>query len=102
MPFTAAGRCSQRPERGGAGAGGTWRAKPGVPVYKLFGGPTRIGIRMYKHAGDRRAQGMDRQRLHRLSKVGVAGGRPAHIIENKALLTAPRHFAACAKPPAPK
>lgn len=56
----------------------------GVPVYQLFGGPTRDRIRLYKGVGD------DPQALKNWAaqgftafKTGVAGGRPARIIETK-------------------
>jgi galactonate dehydratase len=58
----------------------------GVPVYKLFGGPMRDKIRMYKHASDPvkmkelAAQGWN------AFKTGVNGGRAARIIEDKAFI----------------
>jgi galactonate dehydratase len=67
----------------------------GVPVYKLFGGPTRDRVRMYKHAGD--PQGIKEwiDKGFTAFKVGVAGGRPARIIENKGFIDrAVTHFAA--------
>jgi galactonate dehydratase len=67
----------------------------GVPVYKLFGGPTRDRIRLYKHAGD--PQGIKEwiDKGFTAFKVGVAGGRPARIIENKGFIDrAVTHFAA--------
>jgi len=67
----------------------------GVPVYQLFGGPTRERIRLYKHAGtpeqirDWMAQGFT------AFKTGIRGGRPARIVENKAFVDrAVEHFAA--------
>jgi galactonate dehydratase len=54
----------------------------GVPVYQLFGGPTRDRIRLYKGIGDdplafkaALAQGFT------AFKTGISGGRPARIIE---------------------
>ena len=56
----------------------------GVPVYKLFGGPTRDRIRLYKGIGDdpvafkaALAQGFT------AFKTGISGGRPARIIETQ-------------------
>ncbi len=56
----------------------------GVPVYKLFGGPTRDRIRMYKHAGSDPAalKALVAQGWNAF-KTGVNGGRPARIIETK-------------------
>ena len=54
----------------------------GVPVYRLFGGPTRDRIRVYKHAGDpETVKGWVDQGFTAF-KTGVQGGRPARIIEN--------------------
>jgi len=57
----------------------------GVPVYQLFGGPTRDRIRLYKHAGNDPQKLKDAMALGFTAfKTGIAGGRPARIIENKA------------------
>ncbi len=66
----------------------------GVPVYKLFGGPTRDRIRLYKHASEP-AQIKDwMAKGFTAFKTGV-GGRSARIIENKAFVDrAVAHFAA--------
>ncbi len=67
----------------------------GVPVYKLFGGPTRDRIRMYKHAGDAEAIKEWRAQGFNAFKTGVQGGRPARIIETPAFVEqAAAHFAA--------
>src|SRR5512140_645512 len=49
----------------------------GVPVYKLFGGPTRDRIRMYKHAGsDPAAMKALVAQGWNAFKTGINGGRP--------------------------
>lgn len=53
----------------------------GVPVYELFGGPTRQRIRLYKHAGDPQAIKEWKDRGFTAFKTGVAGGRPARLVE---------------------
>jgi len=58
----------------------------GVPVYQLFGGPTRERIRLYKHAGDPQAIKEWVAKGFTAFKTGVAGGRPARIVENKAFV----------------
>ncbi len=66
----------------------------GVPIYKLFGGPTRDRIRVYKHAGspEQIKEWMDQGIT--AFKTGVRGGRPARIIENKAFVdSAVEHIA---------
>jgi galactonate dehydratase len=55
----------------------------GVPVYKLFGGPTRDRIRMYKHAGNDPAVIRQWKGTFNAFKTGIAGGRQARIIETK-------------------
>jgi galactonate dehydratase len=67
----------------------------GVPIYQLFGGPTRDRIRLYKGAGD--PQGIKDWVAKGFTafKTGVAGGRPARIVETKAFVDrAAAHFAA--------
>jgi len=58
----------------------------GVPVYKLFGGPTRDRIRLYRGAGspDNIREGI-RQGFTAF-KTGVSGGRPARIVETRAFV----------------
>ncbi|MBT3265883.1 galactonate dehydratase [Candidatus Poribacteria bacterium] len=57
-----------------------------VPVYKLFGGPTRDRIRLYKGGGDPETIGEHIAAGFTAFKTGVAGGRPARIVENKAFV----------------
>lgn len=67
----------------------------GVPVYRLFGGPTRDRIRLYKHAGDTEAIKEWMGQGFTAFKTGVHGGRPARIIETQAFVErAVEHFAA--------
>src|SRR5512137_1226792 len=67
----------------------------GVPVYQLFGGPTRQRIRLYKHAGDPQSIKDWIAKGFTAFKTGVAGGRPARIVESKAFVDrAVNHFAA--------
>jgi galactonate dehydratase len=66
----------------------------GVPVYKLFGGPTRERVRLYKHAGDPLEITKWMSQGYTAFKTGVGGGRPARIVENKAFVDrAVEHFA---------
>lgn len=58
----------------------------GVPVYQLFGGPTRERIRLYKGAGDARSMKEWLAKGFTAFKTGVFNGRPARIIENKAFI----------------
>lgn len=55
----------------------------GVPVYKLFGGPTRDRVRLYKHCGDPQSLKDGIARGFTAFKTGVAGGRSPRIIETK-------------------
>ncbi|MBN1640316.1 MAG: galactonate dehydratase [Anaerolineae bacterium] len=67
----------------------------GVPVYAMFGGPTRDRIRLYKGGArpDTIRQWVDAG--FTAFKTGVAGGRPARIVENMAFIDrAVQHFAA--------
>ena len=66
----------------------------GVPIYQLFGGPTRDRIRLYKGAGDPNTIGEWVAKGFTAFKTGIAGGRPARIVENKAFVDrAIEHFA---------
>ncbi|HNT73419.1 MAG TPA: galactonate dehydratase [Anaerolineae bacterium] len=67
----------------------------GVPIYKLFGGPTRDRIRMYKHAGDTEAVKQGLALGFNAFKTGVQGGRPARIVETPGFVARTvEHFAA--------
>jgi galactonate dehydratase len=66
----------------------------GVPVYELLGGPTRVRVRAYAHAGtverikQRKAEGFT------AFKTAPFKERPARIVENKAFIDkAAQHFA---------
>jgi galactonate dehydratase len=66
----------------------------GVPVYKLFGGPTRNRIRLYKHASSPKEIKDWALQGYNAFKTGVAGDRPARIIETKGFIDrAVKHFA---------
>jgi len=66
----------------------------GVPVYQLFGGPTRDKIRLYKGVGDPNSIKEGIAKGFSAFKTGVGGGRPARIVENKAFIDrAVGHFA---------
>jgi galactonate dehydratase len=58
----------------------------GVPVYQLFGGPTRDHIRLYKGGGNPKSIKEWIDRGFTAFKTGVAGGRSARIVENKAFV----------------
>jgi galactonate dehydratase len=67
----------------------------GIPTYQLFGGPTRDRIRLYK--GGARLETIKEWIAKGFTafKTGVAGGRPARIVENMAFVDrAVQHFAA--------
>lgn len=65
-----------------------------VPVYQLFGGPTRDRIRLYKSVGDPKSIKEWISKGFTAFKTGVFGGRPTRIIENKAFVDlAVEHFA---------
>jgi len=66
----------------------------GVPVYKLFGGPTRDRVRLYKHASSPDMIREWKSKGYTAFKTGVQGGRPARIIETKSFIAhAEEHFA---------
>jgi len=67
----------------------------GVPVYALFGGPTRDRIRLYKGGADPTTIKEWVAKGFTAFKTGIAGGRPARIVENMAFVQrAADHFAA--------
>ncbi len=67
----------------------------GVPVYQLFGGPTRDRVRLYKHVGDPQSLRDWKARGFNAFKTGVAGGRPARFIETRGFVDrVAAHFAA--------
>ncbi|MBI3666698.1 MAG: galactonate dehydratase [Acidobacteria bacterium] len=55
----------------------------GAPVYQMLGGPTRNRVRLYSHAGTPAQIQEGMKRGYTAFKTGVAGGRPARIIETK-------------------
>lgn len=55
----------------------------GVPVYQLFGGPTRDRIRLYKGVGNVEELREGLAQGFTAFKTGVYGGRPARIVETK-------------------
>ena len=58
----------------------------GVPVYELFGGPTRDRIRVYAHARSPEAIENAVLRGFTTFKTGVIRERPARIVESKAFI----------------
>lgn len=58
----------------------------GVPIYELLGGPTRLRVRVYAHAGT--VEMMKRRKAEGFTafKTGPFKERPARIIENKAFI----------------
>jgi galactonate dehydratase len=67
----------------------------GVPVYELLGGPTRDRVKVYSHCGSPEAIRTRVAEGFCAFKTGVAGGRPARMVETKAFVDrAAEHFAA--------
>lgn len=67
----------------------------GVPVYQLFGGPTRERIRLYKGGADPNTIQEWIAKGFTAFKTGIRGGRPARIVENMAFVDhAVAHIAA--------
>jgi galactonate dehydratase len=67
----------------------------GVPVYQLFGGPTRDRIRLYKGGANPDTIRTWIDKGFTAFKTGVHGGRRARIVENAAFVDqAVEHFAA--------
>ena len=58
----------------------------GVPVYQLFGGPTRDRIRLYKGGANPDTIQTWIDKGFTAFKTGVAGGRRARIVENAAFI----------------
>jgi galactonate dehydratase len=58
----------------------------GVPIYQMLGGPTRDRVRLYKGGGNPETIQDWIAKGFTAFKVGVAGGRPARIVENKAFV----------------
>src|SRR5689334_7921014 len=64
----------------------------GLPVYRMLGGPLRDRIRMYRGVGGRTPEEAAQnaraaaQEGYTALKTGVAGGRPARIIESPAFV----------------
>jgi galactonate dehydratase len=56
----------------------------GVPVYELFGGPTRTRIRVYSHAGTPDKMKQDMARGFTAFKTGPAKRRPSRYVETPA------------------
>jgi len=66
----------------------------GVPVYQLFGGPTRDRIRLYKGTGSVEGIREGIAQGFTAFKTGVGGGRPARIVETREFIRrAEQHFA---------
>ncbi|MBI4657863.1 MAG: galactonate dehydratase [Verrucomicrobia bacterium] len=67
----------------------------GVPIYELFGGPTRDRVRVYAHSSRPDDLKKKVQQGFRAFKTGPATRRPARIIENPAAIAyAAERFAA--------
>src|SRR6266513_4321906 len=58
----------------------------GVPVYELLGGPTRMRVRAYAHAGTVEKIKQRKQEGFTAFKTGPFKDRPARIVENKAFI----------------
>lgn len=58
----------------------------GVPVYQLFGGPTRSRVRVYKGGATPETIQDDIRAGFTAFKVGVPGGRHSRMVENKAFV----------------
>ncbi|WP_339926216.1 galactonate dehydratase [uncultured Cyclobacterium sp.] len=58
----------------------------GVPVYELFGGPTRDRVRIYGRASNAEEMKKRKQEGFTVIKTGVAKKQPARIVENPAFI----------------
>jgi galactonate dehydratase len=58
----------------------------GVPVYELFGGPTRDRVRIYGRASNAEDMKKRKQVGYTVIKTGVAKKQPAGIVENPAFV----------------
>ena len=58
----------------------------GVPVYELFGGPTRDRVRIYGRAANAEDMKKRKQEGYTVIKTGVAKKQPARIVENPAFI----------------
>jgi len=58
----------------------------GVPVYELFGGPTRDRVRVYGRASNAEDMRKRKQEGYTVIKTGVAKKQPARIVENPAFV----------------
>lgn len=58
----------------------------GVPVYQLFGGPTRDRVRVYKGGAHPDTIRDDIEKGFTAFKVGVPNGRESRMVENKAFV----------------
>ena len=58
----------------------------GVPVYELFGGPTRDRVRVYGRASNAEDMKKRKQEGYSVIKTGVAKKKPAGIVENMAFI----------------
>lgn len=58
----------------------------GVPVYELFGGPTRDRVRIYGRASNAEDMKKRKQEGYTVIKTGVAKKQPAGIVENPAFI----------------
>jgi len=58
----------------------------GVPVYELFGGPTRDRVRVYGRASNAEDMKKRKQEGYSVIKTGVAKKSPAGIVENMAFI----------------
>ena len=58
----------------------------GIPIYELFGGPTRDRVRVYAHAGSPRSLKEKKAQGFTAFKTGVRKKSPARIVESPAFV----------------